>query len=113
MSSKFASLGDLAAPPARTNSKDAPKYPEIPVPAGAKKAADFVGQPKQKPRAGGKVAEVTGKHRNPDFQKTTLYIPKETRKAVTIKIATEGEGMELSVLVTRLLDSWAAGRLDA
>lgn len=51
-----------------------------------------------------------GKRSNPDFEQTTVYIRKETHRAVKIALLQEGKGQEFSELVESLLSTWLKPR---
>lgn len=63
-------------------------------------------EPRQEPKREPKpIGRPRGKRSNPEFEQTTLFLRKDTKKAVTRQLEDHGAG-DLSSLVERLLASW-------
>jgi hypothetical protein len=70
-------------------------------------AASFSPEPeRKKPRAGRPPA----KHSSPDYAQVTVYISKDVRGAVKMRLFQDG--LEFSGLVERLLRNWLAAGAD-
>lgn len=53
---------------------------------------------------------ATGKRNDPEYDQTTAYVRKATYKAVRIALIEDGEEMDYSDLVERLLSKWLESR---
>jgi hypothetical protein len=78
--------------------------------AGLKNQAEEVSENPIRPAATEKPARAPGrppgKRSNPDFKPTTLFLKKETQKAVTRLLQDQGKKPDLSNLVEELLQNW-------
>jgi hypothetical protein len=53
----------------------------------------------------------TSKSKNPDFQRTTVYLPKDLHKK--FKVTAMNEDKEMSDIMIELIEQWLSPRLDA
>lgn len=48
-----------------------------------------------------------GKRSNPDWEQTTLFVRKETKRAAMRRLMDDGSGQDLSEVIEQLLAGWA------
>ena len=64
--------------------------------------------PKQEPEARDKPPQKRSKSKDPNYVRTTVYLPKELHRQ--LKAAAAAEDQEMSEVVTRLIQDWLQSR---
>jgi hypothetical protein len=54
-----------------------------------------------------RIGRPPGKRSNPDWEQTTLFVRKETKRAAMRRLMDDGSGQDLSEVIEQLLAKWA------